>query len=261
VPRRPAATAGRRVRCTGWAWPFPDQRLRSVEMLIDGEPAGAARLTLRPDVADALAIPEAALSGFEAEVELPPDPGDGGTTHLSALARGLAGASWSVPGQLVPLAVEELPLDPSSSARGGDAASAAVPVEAPRSAGPEGADRALRRRRLGYDPWHTVVLIEGQDAPRAGGSAIAALDAIAERHPTLELLIAGVAPEGVLSDLLRRTIVATGLADRVTVPSSDEPAHCWRAIADVRIDASNAVDLAAMIEQLAAAAERRPHDG
>jgi hypothetical protein len=250
---RPSAEqpiAGPTVDCAGWAWPFPDQRVRSVDVLIDGAPAGRARLTLRPDIAEALERPEAALAGFEAQ--LAPPPGDREEVRLSAQVRGLAGGAWTLPERIVRV-------DRGAPSAGVDAATGAdqrEPAAEPAPAAAETWDRELQRGRLGYDPWHTVVLIDGPAVEAVAGPAVAALDAIAERHPGLELLIAGVPPESVLADLLRRTIGAAGLEDRVTVPRIASPAGYWRTVADVPLDATTAGDLAATIDRLSQAARR-----
>lgn len=233
------------LRCAGWAWPFGDERVRRVDIRVDGAPAGSAVPTLRPDIAEAFDLPAAAVSGFEAAVEAPAGRDE---VRLTATVHGLDGGTWST----AELAVAR---DPERAPIAGpyDEAADAAAAESSPAAPPIGEQREFARRRLGYDPWHRVVLLEGRAGLRGCGAAIAALDAIAERVPDLELLIAGVPPESALADLLRRTIAATGLEDRVTVPRGDEPAGYWRAIADLPFDPATAPDLAAAIASLAAA--------
>lgn len=225
--------------------------MRRVELALDGDPVGCAFLRLRPDIAEALDLPDAMLSGFDAEVYLPAAAGGRREMRIAGRVVGSDGATWSLPELSVPADLDTLATDPLLA---GTATSPGLDAEA----GAEDVDRELLRSRLGYDPWHRVVLVECPAAQDSAGPAVAALDVIAERCPSLELLIAGVDPESVLADLLRRAIVATGLTDRVTVPRGEEPLSVWRAIADARIDESTAHDLGATIESLAAAARAEP---
>lgn len=262
---RPSATepiSGHTTYVVGWAWPFVDERVRSVELLIDAVPAGTALLTLRPDMAESMGRPEAALSGFEARVEIPAAARERGWFQVSARVNGLQGGSWDIPRKLVRMERAASPADASPSPADAPPPPARGDLAEPSPAGlspvpgPVSKDRDLQRRRLGYDPWHVVVLIEGPNAIAASGPAIAALDVLAERHPNLELLISGVRPESVAADLLRRTITAMGLEDRVTVPRSEEEPGYWRSVADLRLGASKATDLATVIDRLVTADRR-----
>jgi hypothetical protein len=242
----------RTVRFAGWAWPFAHERVRSVELRIDGAPAGRARLILRPDIAEALDLPEAVLSGFEALVALPAETGDRAEIRVAVDIHGLEGGLWTLNEQTVHVDLTE-PAGESAAEGAAEGPSGAEATWAMPSS--DGRDREWHRRHLGYDPWHVVVLVE--DAIVDGGPAIAALDVIAERRPNLELVIPGVPPESVPADLLRRAIVATALEDRVTVPlPSQRPAGDWHSVADIALATSEQGDLQALIDTLDAACEQ-----
>ena len=249
---RPSAAepiSGSTVDVAGWTWPFKDDRVRHVKLFVDGGPVGNARLTLRPDISEAFDMPEAVLSGFEAVIELAAEP----TEHEIALSlevHGLNGRVWAGPDWRLPVGPagdEDEPREAGTAPTGHGAWPATAELDGP--------DRDWTRRRLGYDPSHVVVLVT--DAALSAGPTIAALDVLAERWPSLELLVPGVRSDSYIANLMRRAARATGLEDRVTVPFVPAPASGWPALADVVLTTSMpgaaGDDLATLIGTLDAA--------
>jgi hypothetical protein len=233
----------------GWTWPFNDERVRRVKLFVDGAPVGDARLTLRPDISEALDKPEAVLSGFEAVIEL----AAGAVEHeitLSLEVHGLNGGVWAGPGWRLPVGPAGI-ADAPREARTAPTRHGAWPATAEL----DGPDRDWTRRRLGYDPSHVVVLVA--DAMLSAGPAIAALDVLAERWPNLELLIPEVRSDSYIANVMQRATCATGLEDRVTVPFVPAPTDGWPALADAVLRTSMpgvaGDDLAALIDTLDAA--------
>ena len=127
------AAVAPRARLTGWAWPFGDERIERVEVLADGAPAGTARLTLRPDIAEALDRPEAMLCGFDAVVALPRT-----ARMLTARVHGGAGSVAETPAHPVVVAEAAEPAAPVLAAAGAAAAALAAAPEPERGRAPSG---------------------------------------------------------------------------------------------------------------------------
>jgi len=237
--------AGSEARVAGWTWPFGRERVRRVEILVEGVVAGEARLMLRPDIAEAFDLPEALLSGFEASVELP-SAATGGEIALSLKVHGLDGGTWTAPGWQLPIHPEEdaAPTQPAK-----------LMDRYPLSANLDGPSREWSRQRLGYDPWHLVVLVE--DAEVSAGAAIVALDLLAERWPHLELLVPEIRSDSYIANLMQRASDQAGLLDRVTVPLVPAPVIGWQVLADLTLTTSlpggDGHDLAELIATLEAA--------
>ena len=79
------------VRVTGWTL-LDASHVSSVEILVNGRSVGRARIGLsRPDVHDALPVPHAWISGFEARVDLRKVEPERSLVHLAAVAVSLDG--------------------------------------------------------------------------------------------------------------------------------------------------------------------------
>jgi hypothetical protein len=267
---RPSATepaSGRTLEVVGWTWPFEGERVRRVELSVEGTPAGNAHLTLRPDISETLGRPEAILSGFEATIDL----AGAASAHEIALSlevHGLDGGAWAGTGWRFPIA-------PAVQAEESQDTAATVvsqedPTKLTREHGPrdgawpattalDGPDRDWIRRRLGYDPPHVVVLVA--NPVLSAGSAIAALDVLAESRPNLELIIPNVRSDSYIANLISRAVRTTGLEDRVTVPFVPPPAAGWSALTDLELTRSvpgaAGDDLEALIDTLDAACAAR----
>ncbi|MEA2141965.1 MAG: UDP-glucose:(heptosyl)LPS alpha,3-glucosyltransferase [Solirubrobacteraceae bacterium] len=101
----------------GWAM-FPSESVTRVEVTVDGQPLGLARVGLhRPDLAAVCGCADAPISGWECEVSHPGIPADGQVT-LGGTVHGSAGGTLPLPS--VTIRVATRPGAPPMPGRGED---------------------------------------------------------------------------------------------------------------------------------------------